>query len=211
MIKRLIRKTFHTIGLDIRRYTPSPPLPPAPPPPISVRTENLKLYHTVTGDYWLPEDAKLDIVRNAIIANQIFDNDIFAYAKKYIEEGSVVLDVGANFGQMSVLFSQVTGNKGKVYSFEAEDFVFDILKKNIAENKRDNIIPVFGAVYDSTGEKLVFPIPDFKRFPTWGSYGPDYTNTQIGREVPTLTIDSLNIDKKVSFIKIDVQGGDLCV
>jgi FkbM family methyltransferase len=150
------------------------------------------------------------LFRNTIIAGNIFDEPIVACAKQYITDGSTVLDVGANFGQMSILFSEMTGDRGKVYSFEADDFIFEILKKNIFANTKGNIIPVFGAVYNEMGKNLTFPVQDFERFDTYGSYGIDYANnTKNGREVPTLTIDSLNIDEKISFMKIDVQGGDL--
>lgn len=175
----------------------------------SIRTNRLTLHKTVTGNYYLPTDARGDIVANAIIENRIFDEEVVRVAKKYIIPGTTVLDLGANFGQMSILFSDYVGARGKVYSFDADDFVFEILKKNILENKKqDVIVPIFGAVHDIDNQTLFFPVQDFKEHMTYGSYGVDYT-LKNGREVKAFTIDSLDIKSPISFVKIDIQGGDL--
>lgn len=84
----------------------------------------------------------------------------------------------------------MAGDSGRVYSLEADDFVFDILTKNIEANERSSaIVPVFGAVHNTVGETLHFPVQDFKRFQSYGSYGIDY-NGGPGRPVKTFTIDS---------------------
>src|SRR4029077_18213670 len=77
-----------------------------------------------------------------------------------------------------------------------------------ANQRTGRILPVFGAVHDVAGQTLYFPVQDFERFSSYGSYGIDYAGNK-GRPVPTLTIDSLNIAEPISFMKVDVQGGDL--
>jgi len=150
-----------------------------------------------------------DIIANAIKSGDIYGEEVVNLARRYIKPGTAVIDAGANFGQMSLLFSEMAGDSGKVYSLEADDFVFDILTKNIEANERSGaIVPVFGAVHDTVGETLHFPVQDFKRFQSYGSHRIDY-NGGPGRPVKTFTIDSLNIETPVSFMKIDIQGGDL--
>ena len=65
---------------------------------------------------------------------KFFDEKIFYTLEKLISPNSIVLDVGSNFGQMSILWSKCKPNV-KVYSFEASNFVFKILEKNIQINK----------------------------------------------------------------------------
>lgn len=176
----------------------------------SVKSKFLTYYETKTGNYFLPTDAVNDVIVKAIQNDEIFDIEIYKCASKYIKEGTVVLDVGSNFGQMSILFSNLVSENGKVYAFEADDFIFDVLTKNIsANNKAGKIIPHFGAVYNVDNEILIFPEQDFERFETYGSYGIDYSNNKSGRQVNSFTIDSLNIQEPISFMKIDIQGGDL--
>ena len=57
-----------------------------------------------------------DVVRNSIVENKVFDNDIYELSKKYIKENSIVIDAGANYGQLSILFSKVKPNV-KVYAW----------------------------------------------------------------------------------------------
>jgi len=198
-MKKTIRKVINSVGFDVVKIKTGAK---------TIKTKQLTLYKTVTGNYYLPSDAGADTVAQTIINNQIFEKDVVDLATKYIKKGTAVLDIGANFGQMSVLFSQLTGDNGKVYSFDADDFIFEILKKNIEANNRKNINPIFGAVHNKPNEVLVFPEQDFIEFQTYGSYGIDY-NASKGRKVTSLTIDNLNIKEDISFMKIDIQGGDL--
>ena len=172
--------------------------------------DKLNLYDTPTGKYYLPSFLKKDIVSNSIKRGLNYDDEIIELAKKYITPQSVFLDVGANYGQMSIVLSGFMDSigGGKVYAFEAEPFVGEILQKNVLLNNCSNIEILLGAVHNKSGDKLVFPEPDFKRFDSYGSYGIDLLAHQ-GRTVETLTIDSLNIPEKISFIKVDIQGSDL--
>jgi FkbM family methyltransferase len=110
---------------------------------------------------------------------------------------------------MSILFSNLVGDNGHVHSFEANDWIFHILSKNIEANNKNKVITThFGAVHNISGETLIFPEPDFKEWVCYGSYGVDY-NAKSGKEVKSITIDSLEINEPISFMKIDIQGGDL--
>ncbi len=51
--------------------------------------------------------------------------------KKVINEGDVVVDLGANIGYFSLLAAQLVGARGKVYSFEPEPKNYHYLQRNI--------------------------------------------------------------------------------
>ncbi len=192
----IIKKILNNFGIDIVRGYKK-----------SVKTKNLSFHKTKTGNYWLPRDAHSDHIANAIKENRIFDKPIFEMSKIYIKSNSTVLDIGSNFGQMSILFSKLVGDKGSVYAFEADDFIYSILEKNCKENS-SNIIPNFGAVHNESNNTLYFPEQDFDDYETYGSYGIDYVSGK-GRPVKTLAIDDIDFKLPISFIKIDIQGGDL--
>ncbi len=170
--------------------------------------EGLNFYDTPTGKYYLPAHLKKDIVANDIKNGKYFEPEVIDIAKAYIKKGTTVLDVGANYGQMSVVFSEMVGADGTVYAFEAEPIIYGILIKTFAANECKNVKAIPGAVHNKTGEKLVFPEPDFKRFDSYGSYGID-PNAKNGRIVESITIDSLQIKGPISFMKVDIQGSDL--
>ncbi len=169
---------------------------------------SVSLYETATGRWWLPDSVKTDIVIQAMRAGEIFEPEVVEAVAKYSRPGSTILDVGSNFGQMAILFSRMVGPEGWVHAFEADPFVLELLRRNIAENGADHVIVHPGAVWHEPGHSLIYPEPDFSRFGSFGSFGIDPRATE-GRRVESLTIDSLDIQGDVSVIKIDVQGSDL--
>jgi len=199
IIKKILLKIFRIFGYDLVKISKKIK---------TFHSEELEYFETKTGNYYLPKNAPNDVISNSIRSGKIFDKEILDIAKKYITNDSITLDVGSNFGQMAIMFSNLVGEQGKVYAFDADPFIFSILEKNIIANNKKNITAIFGAVHHINNEILYFPLQDFEKFETYGSYGIDYVNKN-GRPIQTITIDSLNIESPISFMKIDIQGGDL--
>ncbi len=170
----------------------------------------LKLYKTETGIYYLPFFAFRDVVRNTIIENKIFDNDVFERSKRYIKENSVVIDAGANYGQLSILFSKAKPNV-HVYAFEAYKYISEILQKNVLIN--NSKVKVHNCVLsDESKKNLIISESILKEFNNYGSNFVDLKKkSNQGNLVDSVKIDDLNIQQEVSFMKIDVQGYDLKV
>jgi protein-L-isoaspartate O-methyltransferase len=72
----------------------------------------------------------------------------------------ILLDIGANIGYYSLLFSRLAP-EGKVYAFEPTN-TFEMLKQNLDYNHALNVIPYKTAVGKSTGAKTD------KFFRIWG-------------------------------------------
>ena len=204
MLKNNLRKIANNFGYDFiktenfrfgKKYRRSSEFP------------GLEYYETPAGKYYLPKDNPGDIVANAMKEGRLFDKEIVEIAREYIKPRTTVLDIGANFGQMCVELSKIEPSC-EVYAFEAQKMVYDTLMKNIAVNNATNVKCFYNAVYNVSGKTFLFPVPDLKRFPSYGSYGIDLAATK-GIEVKSLTIDSVNYELPVSFMKIDIQGSDL--
>ena len=163
---------------------------------------------TPIGNYYLPlQGLEQDAVANMLVRGKYFDKQIIEIAKKYIKENTAVLDIGANFGQMSIEFSKAVGPAGKVYSFEAQDVVFRLLQKNIEANKCTNVELINRAIWDKENITLYFPEPNMSGpAPYSGNY---VTEAQKASPVQSVTIDSLNIPEPISFMKIDIEGADI--
>jgi FkbM family methyltransferase len=164
-------------------------------------------YETEMGNYYLPKNCPNDIVANFIRSGKLFDEAIYDVAKSYIKPDSLILDIGANYGQMAIEISKIASNT-QVWAFEAQKMVFDILRKNIESNNRSNVMAFYNAVYNIDGKEFLFPVPDLSKFSSYGSYGLD-VKAKDGIPVKSITIDSLDFTMPVSFIKIDIQGSDL--
>ena len=57
--------------------------------------------------YYLPIFAYKDMIRNAILNDEVFQPEVLSIAKQYVKENSIVLDLGANYGQLSIEFSKL--------------------------------------------------------------------------------------------------------
>jgi len=200
-MKEAIRKFLNKRGYEIIKKPYYEQYP-------AIKEGNTLFFKTPIGNYYLPDDSVKDGIADTMSRGKVFDIPIVEIARKYIQPGTSALDVGANFGQMAIIFSGLVGQNGKVYVFEAQDKVFEILNKNLAANNCKNVISKDGAVYNVNDKILIFPEPDVT---TENPYGSNAINPKLktGREVRTYTIDSMNISEKISFMKVDIQGSDL--
>ena len=173
--------------------------------------KKLKLYKTKTGNYYLPQFAFKDLIRNEIINNKIFDKKVYETATQYIKDDTIVLDVGANFGQLSVLLSKCKKNV-EVYSFEASKYIFEILKKNVQINNA-NVKLFHNLVGNETERELFIKKLNISKFNTYGSNMIEKTeikneNSPNIEKINSIKIDDVFFDKKISLMKLDVQGYD---
>lgn len=140
--------------------------------------------------------------------NKNFDLLEAEFLKKNIKKGDYVIDVGANIGYYTLMLASLVGKYGKVFSFEPEPNNFKILKKNVKANKYQNVILKNYAVSNFKGTtKLYLAKENFgmhRIFPS-NSISSEHV------EVKTIVLDDFikeNLDKKPSFIKIDVEGSE---
>ena len=123
-MKDIVRKISNNLGFEIRRINPKKTSQSNQeeliiPTEVKFQHKPLKYYETPIGNYYLPADATKDVIASHMRQGKIFEPAIVNVAKQYIKKGSIVLDVGSNFGQMSLIFSQLVGEEGQVFSFEA--------------------------------------------------------------------------------------------
>jgi FkbM family methyltransferase len=149
-----------------------------------------------TGRYYMPAG---DCVTNQVQAGGVFDPEVVDVVMRYLNKESVVLDVGAFFGQMSILFAQLSK---KVYSFESNPFLFRLLERNIQENQVENVVPFPGAIWEECGREFSIDIGG-DGLSAKGLASPG------GYLVRTVSIDSLKILDPISVMKFDIQGADL--
>ena len=65
-----------------------------------------------------------------------------------IQPGQVVADIGAGSGYYTVRLAREVGPTGKVYSTDIQPGMLDLLLRNVAKAKLDNVVPVLGTPDD---------------------------------------------------------------
>jgi FkbM family methyltransferase len=125
-----------------------------------------------------------------------------------IKEGDIVIDIGANIGYYTLIFAQLVGSSGKVFAFEPEPKNFEILRKNIEINNYQNIIAEQKIVSDESGMTKLF----IAEQGIVGHRINQQKSSQKFIEVESIILDNyikkLNLDNKINFIKIDVEGSE---
>jgi FkbM family methyltransferase len=134
--------------------------------------------------------------------------------RSVVKSGDYCIDVGANIGTFTKLFSECVGVDGRVFSFEPMPQTFDTLSAVIRSYKLTNASAHCCAVSDHEGKSWM----NLARWPSGrinfyqcslSSIAADAsTDGTIRPEVEMITIDSLNLPR-VNFMKIDVEGHEL--
>ena len=119
-----------------------------------------------------------------------------------LRSGMHVIDIGANIGETTLMFSRLCGVNGKVASFEPFPSTFKRLEHHLALNSCPNVLPVNRAL--GQREETVY-----METVSGNSGGNQVTTGAAKTEVICTTLDKwLNEQTgfEPSFIKIDVEG-----
>jgi len=85
-----------------------------------------------------------------------YEADNYSFLKDYVKPGMHIIDIGAHLGLFSVCSSQLAGSDGKIICLEPTPGTYEVLKKTLALNKCDNVIPLQQAVGAVKGETVFF-------------------------------------------------------
>lgn len=120
------------------------------------------------------------------------------FIKDNLKEGQIFIDVGASVGYYTLLASKLVGGKGKVYAFEPSEENYQILEKNVEQNKLKNVELNKKALTSFTGKVKLF------RGKASGQ------STLIGEGENYILVDTERFDKIIgsmpNIIKIDAEG-----
>ncbi|MEM9834823.1 MAG: FkbM family methyltransferase [Bacteroidota bacterium] len=124
-----------------------------------------------------------------------------------LKEHDVIIDVGANIGWFSLIFSRYGPANTKIFSFEPDPLNYRLLTKNVKQNNANQIICRTEALSNKEGKETLYLYPSKNR----GRHSLLPINHGEQIEVPTTTLDiflqSQKIDySQVKFVKIDVEG-----
>ena len=100
-----------------------------------------------------------------------FDSELKeqALVRRLVQPGMTVLDVGANIGKYTQLFSMLAGNDGKVFAFEPDPESHASLAATVAERKLANVVVQNEAITNQSGVAFLNQFP--KEYCSWNSLG----------------------------------------
>lgn len=175
-------------------------------------------YPATVSSFDLKVEGKIDFANwdNPLVTPLFVSQEMVDFFKKFIKKGDLVIDIGANVGDTTVLMALAAGKEGLTLGFEPNPLVFKILEKNAALNKeKQNIVPLPYAI--TVKEEEFYYISSEASF---GNGGISPTkNSRHGKFIYPEKIKGINLEEllelkhkdklnRLSFIKIDTEGYD---
>lgn len=154
------------------------------------------------ASFYLPWWKKEELQKAILTTGNYYEEEELFFIKKNLEKKigtGIVLDIGANIGNHAIFFALECGVK-KILAFEPMKDTFSILQKNIKINSLEKIITAYNfGVGEKRGNADVAARPENNRAGTILKSAKEGT-------IEICSIDELQINDKVSFMKIDVEG-----
>lgn len=141
--------------------------------------------------------------KNKGVENKILRNSISLLKQlNKTDDDCTIIDVGSNFGYMSIIWSLSVGQNGKVHSFEANKDVYSSFLNSITFNGFKNIILNYKAIGNLNETVKMYDLD------TTSNFNVSSNNAKFDM-VEMITLDNytnLNQLERCDLIKIDVDG-----
>jgi len=154
----------------------------------------------------------IDVAGRTIHKDGWYEPDTVRILSTLLAPGMTFLDIGAAFGQYTLLAAGAVGNSGKVYAFEPDPVSFDWLDRNVRRNYLGNVTAVEIALGDTVGAlDLYIGAPD--------NLGTTSLRQQYNYSGRAVRVDVMPLDRyfervgldRVDVIKMDVEGAESLV
>lgn len=120
-----------------------------------------------------------------------------------LNDGDVVIDVGAFCGDTALYSHSLVGETGKIIAFEPDPYLCDITEKNVNLNAIENVEIQNVAIGDRSGTLQASAILGNTRKEYQNQMNDDFTV-----EVRSLNDILRSIDREPALVKIDVDGAE---
>lgn len=135
--------------------------------------------------------------------NDVFIKRVFEYE---IKNNHTIIDIGAHIGVFTMTTAKKSPN-GKIFSFEPCHDTFELLKKNVEDNKLNNVSVEKVAISDTNGKTFLYYDE------AQGNWGHSITAklSESGEEVQTLTLSEVFKKYNIAhcdLIKFNCEGAE---
>lgn len=139
-----------------------------------------------------------------------YEPEAYAYLKRSVKPGGVVLDVGAHVGVFTIMLARWVGPTGHVYAFEPTPQTRAALEDHLVLNEvADRVTPVPMAVSDAPGTARFYVASNSLENTLNATHSRIPSAEPI--DVPVTTIDDFCAvnNLKPTLVKLDVEGFEL--
>jgi FkbM family methyltransferase len=140
------------------------------------------------------------------IKNNEHENLETEYVKRIIQKGDTVIDLGANIGYYTLIFAKLVGKLGHVFAFEPEPSNFELLSKNVKENKHENVTLVQKATSNKNSKIKLYVSK--RNLASHRIFDAGDKRKSIEIDVITLNEYFKKNTNPIKIIKMDIEGAE---
>ena len=148
--------------------------------------------------------------------------EVMGWIGRYLQRGSIALDIGANVGLHTMYMAKLAGDSGAVYAFEPSPVNVKTLRYHIKVNNLRQVNIVDKVVADQDGGILPFFLLNggdhSSNSLTFGREEVPNLDTTLHQNARRVLVETISIDRFCDetqvvpdLIKIDVEGAELLV
>jgi len=140
-----------------------------------------------------------------------FEEPEYAFVQRFLKEGMIVLDVGANEGYYTLLASKCVGPGGRVIGFEPSSRERRRLRMNLWMNRCTNV-QVEGLAMGSVEGQMNLHVVESAETGCNSLRPPDIKGKTRAFQVAVATLDQFLRRKeiqRIDFMKMDIEGAEL--
>jgi FkbM family methyltransferase len=151
-----------------------------------------------------------------ILRSKQYEPDLISLISTYIDPKKDAVDIGANIGLYTILFSKTISNDKKVLSIEPTPLALKYLYRNIERNKVEDSVIVFeGIVSDSKGKFHINVIEGMEEYSSLENISHPSVKGRLSEKMKVKgdTIDNLvgRYNMNPGLIKVDAEGAEYSV
>jgi len=132
-----------------------------------------------------------------------------------IRKGDVIIDIGANVGYFTTLFSDLVGPGGEVHAFEPLPSTFELLSRNIRRSPAQKNVFLNCLALGERDQKTILFVPNDDHGQAALACHRD--GSWISNQFQAVNVEMMRLDRyaerlsKIDFIKCDAEGAELLV
>ena len=165
----------------------------------------------VLGRFNVYIDSKDRTLGIQLLMNGFWEIEVTECVAQQVKPGMNVIDVGSNYGYFTLLMAGLIGNqKGKVYSVEANPYIYPLLKNTIKTNGLKSRVALFNlAITDKEEDRVMFNYSEGR-----GMNGHLAIQKEIRDDEHSISVLGNKLDniiepgERVDFIKVDIEGAE---
>jgi len=149
-----------------------------------------------------------DFVSDQIYKQQYYEREVSEVIKEWVTEGSTAFDIGAHIGHHTLMMHDQVGKEGRVYAFEPNPEIADLLRQTVRMNSVTNVEVEQSVLSDEAGFVNLYVDPENSGSSSVKS--SEEENEQI--EVESIQLSEYIAENEINhidFVKMDVQGAEI--